>query len=161
MTDYAQTNARALVAAQQRMKPLYFHYQVDVERDNVDADEATLENEGTKTQKEHTPGSTRSTSHQSSSRLQAGAPEGASMNDAANTISSIHSKGKKKKNMKHAVITQFNPSAQVYQPRPRPNAHPPAVNAPFALYPPPNAISPVVAGAVPSVVPLASVQYGR
>lgn len=154
MTDYAQTNARALVAAQQRMKPLYFHYQVDVERDNADAEEAVPENEGSKTQKEQSPGSSRSTSHQSSSRIQAVVPEGASMNEIANTISSIHSKGKKKKNMKNAVITQFNPSAAVYHPRPRPNPH--VVNAPFALYPPTNAIPPAVAGAVPSVVPLTS-----
>jgi len=76
------------------------------------------------------------------------------MNDIATTISTLHSKGKKKKNMKNAVITQFNPSAAVYHPRPRPN--PPAVNAPFALYPPTNAIPPAVAGAVPSVVPMTS-----
>merc|ERR1719410_981903 len=33
ISDYATANARALVAAQQRMQPLYFHYQVEQNRD--------------------------------------------------------------------------------------------------------------------------------
>jgi len=37
--DYATANARALVAAQQRMQPLYFHYQVDCNRDETSGDD--------------------------------------------------------------------------------------------------------------------------
>ena len=39
ISDYATANARALVAAQQRMQPLYFHYQVDCNRDETPEDE--------------------------------------------------------------------------------------------------------------------------
>eukprot|EP01083_Nonionella_stella_P028406 78222_1 len=51
ISDYATANARALVAAQQRMQPLYFHYQVDCNRDETDEDDA--ENDMDREDKSH------------------------------------------------------------------------------------------------------------
>jgi len=44
MPHHKQSNTRALVAAQQKMKPLYFHYQVDVDRENADGKQTTSAN---------------------------------------------------------------------------------------------------------------------
>lgn len=145
MTDYAQTNARALVAAQQRMKPLYFHYQVDIDRDTADDPEAAAANtDGKKSQRDPTPGSSRSGSgiNRSATRLEPA--ENGKVFEAGNDGGD--STKKKKKN---PVITQFNPAADVYQPNPyqfgrAPPAAAQGVAAPFGIY----------QGAIPSVVPL-------
>jgi len=145
MTDYAQTNARAMAAAQQRLKPLYFHYQVDCERDTADGNDPAAGSDGRKSQKEATPGS--SASRQGSAGLEhvdsrklyrsvADRKEAAESDDAA---------FKKKKSVKNAVITPFTPSAAVY---PAPSGGfevGPVAAAPFQGYPvgaaPPSALS--------------------
>jgi len=162
LTDYAPPNASALPTPQPRMKPLYFHYQVDVGRDTTDDQEASAAHtDSKKTQRDPTPGSSRSGSgvtRSSASRLDPakGRVSGTADigsgtdNDCHDTASS------KKKILKNPVITQFNVAAEVYQPPPPPPSNPfhygqmqaaaaaQGVPAPYAIY----------QGAIPSVIPM-------
>jgi len=130
VTDYAQNNERAMVAPQQStIKPLYFHYQVDCERDTDDAAEAGaapgIDNEDLRSQRDRSAASSAGTHSGSGS----GRAEGlhtvdndklykyandAPSRDGPEHTASTTSKGKKRRSMKEAVITQFNPSAAVY-----------------------------------------------
>merc|ERR1719333_1871823 len=149
-----------MMAAQARMKPLYFHYQVDCERDSDEAAQTAPGSDRVDSQRDPSPQSTpdsQSGTCAVAGRLNAVDPQklykyaNELPQDAANNeeqAASTTSKGKKKKNMKEAVITQFNPSAAVYQPPNAINPHNingydlaslpgplPGIASPFQQYP--------------------------